>query len=46
MRSKPSARAHRAAPERTSVAAWTSAVLPVAQLLFTFVIGIPVRPSG
>ena len=46
MRSKPRARAHRAAPERTSVAAWTSAVLPVAQLLFTFVIGIPVRPSG
>jgi hypothetical protein len=45
MRSNPSARAQRASPARTSVAAWTSAVLPVEQLLFTFVIGMPVSPS-
>ena len=45
MRSKPSASTQRASPARTSVAACTSAVLPVEQLLFTFVIGMPVRPS-
>jgi hypothetical protein len=45
IRSNPRARAQRASPARTSVAACTSAALPVEQLLFTFVIGMPVRPS-
>ena len=45
MRSKPRAIAQRTSPPRTRVAACTSAALPVEQLLFTFVIGMPVRPS-
>ena len=44
-RSKARGSAQRTSPPRTSVTARTSAALPIKQLLFTFVIGMPIRPS-
>lgn len=42
--SNPRAKVHSARPPRTVLLAWYKAVDPVEQLLFTFVIGMPVRP--
>jgi hypothetical protein len=45
IRSNPRARAQFTRPARTKLLAWYKAVEPVEQLLFTLVMGMPVRPK-